>query len=243
MNRRIIAWALALCLLLSGCSNVVLERSYSSIEPHSATYWEDEDTGTLRAESYQELVNALLFLLGEHSEDGVVRIYTKSPATQEMTANACSEVQQETALGAYLLDYITYTGTQEHDYYELSVHFGYRRTAEEQNAVINATSTEAVPDLLRAAAEQGWSRIAIRIGYFSTDRAGVLEMIRQVQQELLPEDEGPWQVFFYPDNEEPGILEVFLYPAPIPEEPDTPADGAEQPEEPGVGEDAPAPEP
>ena len=32
-----------------------------------------------------------------------------------------------------------------------AVRFGYRRTAEEQAAIVNATSTEALPDLLRAA--------------------------------------------------------------------------------------------
>ena len=50
-------------------------------------------------------------------------------------------------------------------------------------------------------------------------------------------------MFFYPDSEEPGILEVFLYPAPIPEEPDEPAAGAEAPEGPDAEAETPAPEP
>ena len=113
MRKKFIPLSLALCLTLSGCGgNVVLERSYSVSTPHSEVYWENEGADTLRADSYQDLVNALLLLLGEHSEEGVVRIYSEEDAAA-MAEQACKEVQEETALGAYLLDYISYTDTQE----------------------------------------------------------------------------------------------------------------------------------
>ena len=132
MRKKFIPLSLALCLTLSGCGgNVVLERSYSVSTPHSEVYWENEGADTLRADSYQDLVNALLLLLGEHSEEGVVRIYSEEDAAA-MAEQACKEVQEETALGAYLLDYISYTDTQERAYYEMHVRLGYRRTAEEQ---------------------------------------------------------------------------------------------------------------
>ena len=35
---------------------------------------------TLRADSYQDLVNALLLLLGEHSKEGIVRFYSGDDA-------------------------------------------------------------------------------------------------------------------------------------------------------------------
>ena len=72
---------LTLCLMLSGCGgNVVLERSYSVSAPHSEVYWENEGADTLRADSYQDLVNALLLLLGEHSKEGIVRFYSGDDA-------------------------------------------------------------------------------------------------------------------------------------------------------------------
>ena len=163
MRKKFIPLSLALCLTLSGCGgNVVLERSYSVSTPHSEVYWENEGADTLRADSYQDLVNALLLLLGEHSEEGVVRIYSEEDAAA-MAEQACKEVQEETALGAYLLDYISYTDTQERAYYEMHVRLGYRRTAEEQAGIVTATSTEALPDLLRLTAREGaLSRIAVR---------------------------------------------------------------------------------
>lgn len=266
MRRAAIIWLLALSLTLSGCGDRLLERSYSSATPHSAVYWENGDADTLRAESYQELVTALMLLIGEHAEDGVVRVYGEHADTSEMTDRACVEVQQETALGAYLLDYMTYGGEAVNDYYELTVRFGYRRTAEEQSAIVNATSTEAIPDLLRAAAEEGSAALAIRVGYFATDRAGVLRMVAAIRDEFFPPeppdepapgespeppdgealdgnvppqppdatpsadaeappdsppdgegaerlpDVSPWRVCFYPDGEQPGIVEVVLTP-------------------------------
>ena len=164
MRKKFIPLSLALCLTLSGCGgNVVLERSYSVSAPHSEVYWENEGADTLRADSYQDLVNALLLLLGEHSEEGVVRIYSEEDAAA-MAEQACKEVQEETALGAYLLDYISYTDTQERAYYEMHVRLGYRRTAEEQAGIVTATSTEALPDLLRLTAREGsLSRIAVTV--------------------------------------------------------------------------------
>lgn len=210
MKKRIPAMAAALCLLLSGCGNVVLERSYSLSLPHSEVYWENEGADTLRADSYQDLVNALLLLLGEHSEEGAVRIYGNDDTAASMAEQACREVQEETALGAYLLDYISYTDTQEHGYYEMRVRLGYRRTAQEQESIITATSTEALPDLLRIAAQGTAERIAIRFGYFTTGREGLREMVAAVQQEVQPERTQEWQVAFYPDTDDVGIVEVTL---------------------------------
>lgn len=181
-----IAFLLALTVSLSGCGQRLLERSYSSVTPHSAMYRVEEEADTLRAENHQELVNTLLMLLSEHSEDGVVRIYGEEADGAEMAEAACVEVQKETPIGAYLLDYITYDGTAESGYYELTVRFGYRRTAEEQAAIVNATSTEALPDLLRAAIEEGRGALAVRIGYFGTDRAGVLALVKSVYDEVYP---------------------------------------------------------
>ena len=211
VRKKFIPLTLALCLTLSGCGNIVLERSYSVSAPHSEVYWENENADTLRADSYQDLVNALLLLLGEHSEEGTVRIYGNDEEAASMAEQACREVQEDTALGAYLLEYISYTDEQEHGYYEMRVRLGYRRTAEEQAAIITATSTEALPDLLRLTAEEGTvKRVAVRFGYFTTDRDGLREMVREVQSEVEPNFEQPWQVYFYPDTDDVGIVEVVL---------------------------------
>lgn len=217
MSRRwTIAYPLALCLLLlTGCGERLLERSYSSVLPHSAAYRETESANTLRAENYPDLVNALLMLLGEHSEAGAVRIYGDAPDKAQLAEDACVEVQKETALGAYLLDYITYEGKAESGYYELTVRFGYRRTAEELSAVINATSAEALPDLLRAAIDEGRDAVAIRFGYLGGGRESVTEQVELVHREVYPPE--PTEEAIAEPAEEPAEGEI-IPPEPAEEE-------------------------
>ena len=192
MNRRAaIAYLLTLSLTLAGCGDALLERSYSTVTPHSAAYRETESADTLRAENYQDLVNALLMLLGDHNEAGTVRIYGEAPDKPRLAEDACVEVQKETALGAYLLDYITYEGKAESGYYELTVRFGYRRTAEELSGIVNATSAEALPDLLRAAIDEGRDAVAIRFGYLGGGRESVTEQVEIVHREVFPPEPEP----------------------------------------------------
>ena len=63
-----------LLLLLCGCASL-LERSYSSVEPYTDRYWDSGAEDTLKAESYQDLVNSLLMLIEQRSEEVVIRYY------------------------------------------------------------------------------------------------------------------------------------------------------------------------
>ena len=59
MKLRMLPALCAVLLLLTGCASL-LERTYTSVEPHSSKFWESEAAGTLRAENYQDIVNDLL---------------------------------------------------------------------------------------------------------------------------------------------------------------------------------------
>ena len=75
MRKRV--WALAAALLmlpLTGCGSL-LNRDYSVTEPHSSSYYESEDRSVLRAESYQDLVNALLVLISGGAKEGTIWLY------------------------------------------------------------------------------------------------------------------------------------------------------------------------
>ena len=53
-------------------------------------------------------------------------------------------------------------------------------------------------------------RIAMRFTYFPGDSSGVRDMVKQVQSEIEPGFTQPWQVNFYPDTDDAGIVEVVL---------------------------------
>ena len=50
----------------------------------------------------------------------------------------------------------------------------------------------------------------MRFTYFTADRDGIRDMVRSVQEEADPGFTEPWQVNFYPDTDDVGIVEVVL---------------------------------
>lgn len=155
--KQIVAGMLMLLALLgmSGCAPL-LERTYVTAEPHSSKFWESEAASTLRAENYQDVVNDLLLLIGQHTETATLRLYNfqDDMTVAETLEQATTEIQQETPMGAYAVEYITSTSQAQRGYYEIAVRISYRRTAEQIQNVVNATSTEALYTLLQSALDE-----------------------------------------------------------------------------------------
>ena len=202
--------ALAALCLLTGCASL-LEREYSTVEPHSSTFWESEAAGTLRAESYQDVVNDVLLLIGQHTEKATIRLYnfTDDMTVAETLEQATTEIQQETPMGAYAVEYITSTSRSQRGDAEISVQISYRRTEEQGEAVVNATSTEALPSLLDAALEAGQSELAVRIGYWreEEDPALVESVVAQTREKHGLTESPAWTVTYYPASGPVGLIE------------------------------------
>ena len=163
--RRTAALFAALTLLLSGCGSL-LERDYSVVRPHSSTYYESEDRSVLRAESYQDLVNDLLLLLTGGAKEGTVWLYAGSEPMDASAAaeRACKEVQQETPLGAYAVEYLTYTvDDSARNYTAIQLTIGYRRTPEQIASMVYTTSISALHDLLTSAARSGSGELVVQV--------------------------------------------------------------------------------
>ena len=229
MKKLKITAALCALLLLTGCASL-LERQYSTVEPHSSKFWESEAADTLRAENHQDLVNDLLLLIGQHTENATIRLYNfKDDMTvAETLEQATTEIQQETPMGAYAVEFITSSSQAQRGYYEVSVQISYRRTAEQIQAVVNATSTEALSSLLETALDNGETELAVRIGYWRAgDRERVAEIAAQLREERGLADTPPWGVYYYPAEETAGLIEFVLEGAdldaqPVPSAAETP---------------------
>lgn len=212
MKRRILALLAASVCVLSGCASL-LDREYSTVEEHSNKYWESETGGTLRAETYQDVVNDLLLLVGRHTETAVLRLYNYEDDSfvADTLEKAAAEVQQETPLGAYAVEYITSETQAQRSYYEVSIRVGYRRTAEQVQAVVNATSTAALPDLLNAALEGGRTELAVRMGYWGQNDAERVERsVAEVREAWGLTPTAPWVVSFYPATGSVGLIEFVM---------------------------------
>ena len=221
---------LLILLLLTGCTPL-LEREYSTTEPHSSKFWESEAAGTLRAENYQDIVNDLLLLIGQHTDDAALRLYNfkDDVSVADTLERAAVEIQEQTPLGAYAVAYITSSAQAQRSYYEVSLQIGYRRTVEQLQAVVNATSPEAVSSLLESALEAGKTELAVRIGYWGADgREKVESAILQLREERELTETPMWVVNYYPAQGPVGLLEFLLDPPEVPVE-ETPETGEDNP--------------
>ena len=200
--------ALLCCAQLAGCG--LLEREYRVTKEHSDRYWESESADILRAESYDDVVSDLLILIGRHTESATLRLYqfTDDAAAAETLEQAALEVQQETAMGAYAVEYITSEIEPQRAYHESTIHLGYRRTEEQLQSIVSATSTAALPELLQIALESGRTELVVRIGYWGENSR---ELVRRAAADARAEhgvgDDIPWLLCFYPSAEAPGIIE------------------------------------
>ena len=205
----ILLLVLLMCFGMTGCS--MLERSYTSVQPHSSSYYESEDKSVLRAETYQDLVNDLLVLVGEHREEGTIWLYADEALgdVQQAVDAACQEVQSETPMGSYAVEYMTYTISDTgRNYIDLQLTISYRRSAEQMDRLVNVTGVVALRDLLSAAAESGAGEMAVQLANFYSDAAAIYAIVDEVA--ATQEGGASWQVAFYPDEERAGIVEIVM---------------------------------
>lgn len=211
MKWRLCAAVAALSLLLSGCSSL-LARSYTSVTPHSATPPAEGDSSILRVENYQELVNALIYLISLGEEEGTVRMYNYDQDVEQSLSNACLEVVQEDPLGAYSVDFIRYDVTPIVSYYEAAVEITYRRTREQVAAIVDATGTAAIRSELSEALSEFSSEVVLRISYFEEDSEYIRQLMREayLSNPASALDFPDAQITMYPETGQRRIVEVLL---------------------------------
>lgn len=190
MRKIILLSLLAACLLLSGCS-ALLERSYSVVEPYADRFWETGVEDTLKAESYQDLVNTLLMLVEERAEEGVIRFYAESGENvYELAREASREVREETMLGSYLLRSLTFTGEPAENYCTLTYQLKYRADAEDPDSIMTLSDSQSLVDLLRLAVREGHGKLTARFTY-DMPREEVAAAVETLWQELCLGEEEP----------------------------------------------------
>lgn len=182
MKKRILTASLLLtACLLSGCA-ALLERSYSVVEPYADRYWDSSAEDTLRAETYQDLVNSLLMLIEQHAEEGVIRCYGEV-GEYSQTSAAKSEVCRETMLGSYLLDNLRISSENGANYSTLTCTMTYREDAEDISSLMTLSDTQSLVDLLRLTVREERDKLTAHFAY-DTPREDVIAAVESFWQEL-----------------------------------------------------------
>ena len=200
---------LAALLCLTGCGSF-LEREWYEVKDHSSSYYEGSGRGVLQADTYQDLVNDILILVGNHTEEGTIRLYCSQEGldANEAASSACQEVEHDTPVGSYAVEYLQYTvDDSARNYSEIVVTIGYRRTEQQLNSIVHATNITALRDLLADAAEQGLTELAVQFSSADGTAADVERLVRGV--ETASGGQG-WTVTFYPSRDNVGLAEILL---------------------------------
>lgn len=210
MRKKLLALLSVLALLVTctGCS--LLEREWYEVTPHSSAFYEGEGRDVLRADTYQDLVNDLLILVGNHSEEGTIWLYYAQEGldADEAAEKACREVEQDTPMGAYAVSYIRYeVDNTTRNYSEIAVSIGYQRTEEQMVNVVHATNMAALEDLLTEAAQSGKTELVVQFSAYEGDAHQVKEIVSRVQS---AQGGLGWTVSFYPNANSIGVVEILM---------------------------------
>lgn len=175
MKKRLTALALCGAVLLSGCS-AMLERGHETVYTH-VDYAVTEDDSVLRAESYQGLVNAILYFVNGRYTRGTVRLYNYTGDVEGDLTNARDEVMYEDPLGSYAVRALTYDTTRILTYYEVEFRISYSRTAQEMKDLREVMGLAGVrQELSRLVTEQRGSAVFLASS-FSGDQALVEDLL------------------------------------------------------------------
>ena len=209
MKKRMLPLLLAALLCLTGCGSF-LEREWYEVKDHSSSYYEGSGRGVLQADTYQDLVNDILILVGNHTEEGTIRLYCSQEGldANEAASSACQEVEHDTPVGSYAVEYLQYTvDDSARNYSEIVVTIGYRRTEQQLNSIVHATNITALRDLLADAAAQGLTELTVQFSSADGTAADVERLVRGV--ETASGGQG-WTVTFYPSRDNVGLAEILL---------------------------------
>jgi len=212
VKRRLIPLLLALTLLC-GCAPM-LQRPYSSSVDHveAAT---TVDSSILRAETYRGLVDAILYFVNAHADQGVVRLYNYTGDVDEDLDAACGEVLREDPLAAFAVEDISFQCARIVSYYEATLTLTYSHTAQEVDAIHFAAGVSNLRQELESTMAAFSPSLLLRVSYFPGDAEDVRAMAVQAYYDTpqaafgMPE----FQVAIYPDSGVQRIVEVdFQWP-------------------------------
>lgn len=181
MKKCILALLLASILALAGCSTM-LERDYLLLQPYQPVSSSAPASTSLRAENYQDVVDAVRLLVAQGAEQGVISLYNYSSSqdVEDTITRACLEVVQNDPLGAYSVDYIKHDYALIVSYYEVSLSLVYRRTAEQVSAITSVTGASALQQELKRTLSSFAPETTLRISHFTEDEAYIRALVEQV---------------------------------------------------------------
>lgn len=203
--KRLLLITCVLGLLLCGCG---MGTDYVVVEPHNEDFEVAVDSDAMKVSNYLSLKNAMLNLVKDGVEEGVIRTEGYSGDITKDLDDAVYELTRTDPLGAFAVDYMTYDYSKIVSYYEIHIHTTFRRTVEEIESVSYVDSRQRLKQKLQEAMVNGQDTLLVRYSsYFDPQLDEMAEEIRLDNPDAVLEVPA-FHVTSYPDNGTQRIQEI-----------------------------------
>jgi len=165
----------AMLVLLCGCS-AMLEKEYLSITDYdlSGSLPDEPEIGAIS--SYDALIDALENMVNKHQESAQLQFNNYAGNISDDLAEAGWQLKQNSALGAYMVDYISYDISRIVTYYQATVYINYTHSQQEMDEIINLGANR-IDSTVVDSVSAGENKLVMRIYASSIDGEDMAERI------------------------------------------------------------------
>jgi hypothetical protein len=108
--------------------------------PHGGIKVQETPAANIEARNYGELAAAILGFVTAHEDTGLINVYGYDGDVDADVELACGEVRADTPIGAFAVSDMTWFVTKIVSYYEIEVNITYRRTKQQLDGMVAASS-------------------------------------------------------------------------------------------------------
>ena len=145
MRKRIsILLVAALFIFTSGCSSLMTSEYLSIKEHKSSSNLTEIDSSVIDVKTNQGIKTAISTFVKEGREQGVLKVSGFDGDVPEAISNACREIAEDTAIGAYCVERMTQSYTKTLTNYLVTINIFYKHTKEQIQGIVYLNNVSAV---------------------------------------------------------------------------------------------------
>ena len=211
--KKIIAVVLIFAMLFgtTGCASLMQKDYYEVTDYVEETTDTQEDTSGV-IKNYSTLLRAINRMVLRHETDGRLTFSNYEGNISEDLTNACWEVKNNTAIGAFSVDYMSYDLSRIVSYYEADIYITYRRTKTQVESIESISATTALRSHIQTAMENGETYLLVSLNTIMTDEDTIEEYVREIysDEQLQIISMPDVTVNIYPETGSEKIFEIIF---------------------------------